>query len=152
LFFHFFVGCFEKLHDDNWKCYFDPQRAIFSGFLPLVLLVLRWQPTEAIVITINNAQRNGTALVGRERISLNTGWRFFRSTTNPDNLVYEVRFDRSSNNTQALKRWILPSANEFISDPTKRHQRPIGNPVGNVSFVLGSFDDSAWEAVTLPHD
>ncbi|KAK4234659.1 glycoside hydrolase superfamily [Achaetomium macrosporum] len=77
---------------------------------------------------------------GRERISLNEGWKFSRFTSNPDSLSYNT-----------LKPWILPSANDFIKG-TKR-QRPSGTPPGsNVSYVQSSFDDSSWETVDLPHD
>jgi beta-galactosidase len=53
---------------------------------------------------------------------------------------------------QILKPWILPSGNEFLSDPASFHQRPAGNPGGDIEFVQRSFDDSSWEAVSLPHD
>jgi beta-galactosidase len=118
----------------------------------LVLLVVVLQPTEAASINATFAQQNETTSVTRERVSLNTGWRFHRWMTNPDNLVYDVRPDRPSNNSQVLKQWILPSANDFINDPTKRYQRPVQDYDVNVSFAQGSFDDSTWEAVALPHD
>ncbi|KAF2637031.1 glycoside hydrolase [Massarina eburnea CBS 473.64] len=77
----------------------------------------------------------------RERSSLNAGWRFTRFTTAPDQLSYDV-----------LKKWILPSSNKFTSNSTK-YERPSGaTPGGNVSYVQGTFDDSEWEAVNLPHD
>ncbi|KAI0455793.1 glycoside hydrolase superfamily [Xylaria acuta] len=76
----------------------------------------------------------------RERIDLNPGWRFSRFTTNPDSLSYST-----------LKNWILPSGNDFISGT--KHQRPSGTPPGNnVQYVKTDFDDSAWEALDLPHD
>ncbi|KAI0011019.1 glycoside hydrolase family 2 protein [Xylariaceae sp. FL0662B] len=91
---------------------------------------------------------------GREVIKLDTGWRFWRSETNPDNLVYDQRpGGPSGGNLLLLKSWILPSGNDFINDPAKRHERPAGNPDGgNLSFVEENFDDSAWEGVKLPHD
>jgi beta-galactosidase len=77
---------------------------------------------------------------GRERTSLNADWRFSRFTSNPDGLSYDT-----------LKPWILPAANDFLSD--KKYDRPTGAaPGANVSYVQSSFDDGAWEAVTLPHD
>ncbi|ELR07731.1 hypothetical protein GMDG_08528, partial [Pseudogymnoascus destructans 20631-21] len=51
-----------------------------------------------------------------------------------------------------LKPWILPSGNDFISDPAKHHVRPAGNPVGDVKYVQKTFDDSAWDTIDLPHD
>ncbi|KAI0841477.1 glycoside hydrolase family 2 protein [Hypoxylon sp. FL0890] len=94
-----------------------------------------------------------SASVGRERLSLSTGWRFSRSTTRPDKLVYDRRPDVSGQNgLTILKSWILPSANDFISDPAKRHQRPTGAPGSDVPFVQGTYNDSEWETVDLPHD
>lgn len=106
----------------------------------------------------------------RERISLNEGWKFMKYTSAPDKLIYDIRpeiTDRKddvvadskpteavtiSTTTNVLKSWILPTANDFINDPAKRHQRPAGNPGSDFPFVQNNFDDKSWEAVTLPHD
>ena len=117
-----------------------------------------------------------TALAGawqkpaRERISINEGWRFMRYTGEPDSLFYDVRPRVSNPNDNkvadtrasesamasvsdgALKKWILPSANDFINDPAKWHRRPDGDPGSDFPFVQGDFDDRSWEPVTLPHD
>jgi beta-galactosidase len=84
----------------------------------------------------------------RRRISIDAGWRFFRYTdtagragTVSDSLIYDT-----------LRRWILPSANDFIKDPLKQYWRPPGNPGGDFPFVRAGFDDSRWERVDLPHD
>lgn len=90
---------------------------------------------------------------GRERSSLNSGWKFHRWEVNPDGLVYDFRPDLENlTNVQVLKPWILPSGNNFIENPSKWHQRPSGNPGGNVSFVQNTFNDSTWEPVEVPHD
>ena len=112
----------------------------------------------------------GFAQVGRERISINDGWRFMRYTGEPDTLIYDARpvvTDRNDNkvadtraseagaatsSTHGLKDWILPSANPFIRDPAHRHMRPDGDPGHDFPFVQASFDDSHWERVDLPHD
>ena len=109
-------------------------------------------------------------IINRERISINEGWKFMRYTGAADNLVYDVRpevTDRNDNVVadskptesvkvaavdSVLKKWILPTANDFIKDPAKHHQRPAGNPGGDFPFVQNSFDDLTWEQVTLPHD
>jgi beta-galactosidase len=78
--------------------------------------------------------------VGRERVSLNAGWRFQRFTSNPDNLNYNT-----------LKPWMMPSANNFISDPSRRTQRPT-TPLANVSYAQPGYNDNSWEAINLPHD
>ena len=52
-----------------------------------------------------------------------------------------------------MKEWILPSGNDFISATSAQHQRPSGTEPGStVKYVQSAFDDSAWEAVNLPHD
>ncbi|KAH9883782.1 glycoside hydrolase [Xylariomycetidae sp. FL2044] len=79
---------------------------------------------------------------GRERVSINAGWRFARFTENPDGLSYEDN----------LKEWVLPHANDFIIDGTK-HELPSGTPPGSdVDYVQASFDDTQWETLNLPHD
>ena len=95
-----------------------------------------------------------TFSAGRQRLSLNTGWRFMRAFTNIDNLLYDSRPDTwaDRNTSKVLKPWILPSANDFINDPANHHERPAGNPGSDVPFVQTTFDDKSWEDVTLPHD
>lgn len=109
----------------------------------------------------------------RERVSLNAQWRFQRGDPpgNRETLDYDVRPQvvRSEDGkvadaqpeqaqhidaaaTRVLKPWILPTANNLIADPAKRHKRPPGNPGGTVAFVQPQFDDSGWEPVDLPHD
>ncbi|MBL7744544.1 MAG: DUF4982 domain-containing protein, partial [Chitinophagaceae bacterium] len=97
------------------------------------------------------------------------GWKFMRYTTEPDKLIYDERplvanrndnviADTKATDTSSagsgkgLKKWILPSANDFINDPAKRHRRPDGNPGSDFPFVQNNFNDRAWEQVTLPHD
>src|SRR5436190_22818383 len=89
----------------------------------------------------------------RERISINEGWRFMRYAGEPDKLIYDERptvSDRNDNkvadtkpseegvatsSANVLKNWILPTANDFINDPAKHHQRPNGNPGRDFPFV-----------------
>ncbi len=109
----------------------------------------------------------------RERMLINEGWRF-RKDDPPGagaNLAYDVRpaltdtrDDRPADAapTEAatpvtpadgvLKRWILPTGNPFIADPTKRHARPPGSPGGDAPWMRADFDDSGWGEVDLPHD
>lgn len=104
------------------------------------------------------------------RISINDGWRFMRYETAADNLIYDIRpevKDRNDNvvadtkPTEAiaatgydsgLKKWILPTANNFIKDIAKHYKKPQGNPGNNFAFVQNNFNDAAWQRVTLPHD
>ncbi|KAF1841458.1 glycoside hydrolase family 2 protein [Cucurbitaria berberidis CBS 394.84] len=89
---------------------------------------------------------------GRERISINTNWRFWRSEKNPDGITYDNRTDTPQGNVTYLRPWILPSANEFIPDASKQYKVPSSGPGINISYVQSTFDDSAWENVVLPHD
>ncbi|MCW3849427.1 DUF4982 domain-containing protein [Sphingomonas sp. LB-2] len=117
----------------------------------------------------------GAAMAGepRERLSINTGWRFHLG--DPQGMAvrldYDVRpaGDESGDGKAAdarpedaqtlggaglsvLKPWILPTGNAFIRDPVRRYVRPAGDPGGDLPFVQFGFDDSGWGAVTLPHD
>jgi beta-galactosidase len=108
----------------------------------------------------------------RERIPINDEWRFTKGDP-PDNtvsLLYDVRPDASDarddrpadaeprpaakvvSAVPTIKRWILPTGNRFIKDPTKRHARPSGNWGADVPYVRRDFDDSSWRRVDLPHD
>ena len=80
---------------------------------------------------------------GRERVSINVGWRFQRFTSNPDSLSY----------SNTLKSWILPSGNDFIKSSGSKKTRPTGTqPGANLNFTQASFNDTSWEAVNVPHD
>jgi len=108
----------------------------------------------------------------RERISINEDWRFMKyvSAEEADGLMYDVRPEVTDTNDSkdadteptdavevelqknVLKPWILPTANDFIKDPSDRHIRPEGSPGSDFPFVQGDFDDLSWEEVSLPHD
>ncbi|MDQ8187815.1 beta-galactosidase GalB [Pelagicoccus sp. SDUM812002] len=133
----------------------------FSPALRRAILVIAW---------VHVAQIH--AVEGRVRISLNEEWRFmkYESADVADRLIYDVRPEVTDGEdgkaadakpTEAvevevkepvLKGWILPTANDFIKDPEKRHQRPEGTPGSDFPYVQHDFDDSAWEQVRLPHD
>ncbi|KAL4810609.1 glycoside hydrolase superfamily [Aspergillus unguis] len=100
---------------------------------------------------------NATALSSsshnpRRRVSLNTDWRFQHSKEIPDGVVYDHRPDTENQTLFVLKPWILPSANAYIQDPDKHHERPSNEPNITIPFVRSDFDDSDWETVRLPHD
>lgn len=111
--------------------------------LAALLLFLGRASTEVRSLAVT--ERDVAAAAGRERISLNEGWRFQRFTSSPDGLSY-------SN----LRQWILPSAAAFIKDPARRPSRPAGSfrPAGggNVTYAQAAFDDKGWELLSLPHD
>ncbi|CAJ2505507.1 Uu.00g129010.m01.CDS01 [Anthostomella pinea] len=120
-----------------------PMRAISSvrGLFCLALLAVS-TTGRSVARLSTRACASANAAGGRERISINDGWRFSRFTENPDGLSYEDN----------LKEWILPQGNDFIVNGTK-HTRPSGTaPGADVEYVQAFFDDSAWEKVNLPHD
>lgn len=127
--------------------------------------------TGALIICVGLVSFSAASQSNRQRVSINHGWYFFKGDpAGTKGLSYDVRpdvIDRNDNvvaDTKptegvaiksadtVLKKWILPSANEFIKDATKHHQRPAGNPGADVSFVQTNFNDSKWEKVNLPHD
>ncbi|GKT57590.1 beta-galactosidase [Colletotrichum tofieldiae] len=122
-------------------------RAFGTTFLSLLLLILG--PADALTLH----PRQNVSSTGRERVSINKGWRFWRSEFNPDGLIYDHRPDLENlTDTYVLKPWILPSANDFINDPAQHHERPTAEPTRNVSYASTLFDDGSWETVNLPHD
>jgi beta-galactosidase len=94
----------------------------------------------------------------RERICIDDGWRFIKGdpANCPVNLVYDLGEDQAPSSTNrptiVLKPWVLPSGNEFISDPRDSFKRPGGNPWENVAYVQPGFNDSLWQSINLPHD
>lgn len=111
------------------------------------------------------------AQLGRVRMNINNDWRFMRYNGQPDELKYDDRpqvYDRKDDKVaddratltvnaatvsdKVLKTWILPTANDFISDPKKHHHRPAGNPGSDFAFVQAEFNDSSWKQLDLPHD
>jgi beta-galactosidase len=79
----------------------------------------------------------------RERLLINDDWRFAKGDP-PDNKT-NLQYD-------AVKAWLLPAGNYFLSDANKQLQRPEGNLGSDVAYVAPIFDDSSWRKVNLPHD
>ncbi|EHQ27460.1 beta-galactosidase [Mucilaginibacter gracilis] len=136
---------------------------IGARVLLLVMILLRFPCDAQKKAIITNE--------GRERISLNHGWRFMRYQDKGDELIYDERpvvFDRKDDvvadskpsqkpllagtSEKVLKKWILPTANDFIKDESKHYVRPAGDPGSNFPFVQLGFNDKSWEKVDLPHD
>ncbi|RYP85001.1 hypothetical protein DL769_001057 [Monosporascus sp. CRB-8-3] len=130
-------------------CYFfiHDLAAIFS--IVLILAASASSPT----LKSPSIRRTSSSATPRERVSINEGWRFWRSEQNPDNIAYDTRSDLSSHeNLEVLKPWILPSANDFIADSAKHHVRPSDPPRTNVTYASLLFDDGEWDRIDLPHD
>ncbi|KAK7424477.1 hypothetical protein QQX98_000442 [Neonectria punicea] len=118
-----------------------------------VLLLIYAEPRPVHALTVKIPPRDARQ-TGRERININSDWRFWRSESNPDGIIYDHRPDLVGlDDAAVLKPWILPSGNDFINNPADRHQRPNGSSLGDdISFTQDSFDDGDWEAIKLPHD
>jgi beta-galactosidase len=126
--------------------------AIEAFWLLLASLLLVNDCTRAASIK-SNSHWHLEAGSGRERISLNTNWRFRRWESNPDKLAYASRPDNNNiKGLTILKPWILPAANDFINSASKHYMRPSSAPSGNFTFAQLDFDDKQWESVDLPHD
>jgi beta-galactosidase len=77
---------------------------------------------------------------GRERVSINSGWKFKRWETNPDGVIYDQRPDlQNLTDVTSLKPWILPSGNDFVEDV-------------DVVYAKNDFNDESWTSVDTPHD
>ncbi|MEL0454697.1 beta-galactosidase GalB [Flavobacteriaceae bacterium SZ-1-7] len=103
---------------------------------------------------------------------INEDWKFFKYKTieDADNLIYDVRpiientddtKEADSKPTEAieivstqnaLKPYILPTANAFIKNANKHYKRPEGQPGKDFPFVKNEFNDDDWKTVNLPHD
>ncbi|CAH0055039.1 unnamed protein product [Clonostachys solani] len=126
-------------------------RSLDSIVLPVLtwfFVVTQCNLCSAIALQSNGNQPDSP----RERIRLHTGWKFWRSESRPDNLVYEPRPYANDSGLFVLKPWILPTANEFIENAEDRHDVPTEDPDINIPYVKDSFDDSDWEGVKVPHD
>lgn len=127
----------------------------------------------AALFAIGLAAPLSAAGAPRERMLLDTGWRFHKGDLEgyAGRLDYDVRPDvgRSEDGREAdarpqdavaastddrgvLKPWILPTGNAFLKDKAHHHVRPAGHPGSDHPFVQAGFDDSHWQTVELPHD
>ncbi|KAH7391184.1 glycoside hydrolase family 2 sugar binding protein [Cadophora sp. MPI-SDFR-AT-0126] len=120
--------------------------------LPLGFLVWACQSSASSLSSTSPYQQT-VDRADRQRININNGWRFFRSETILDGISYNSRPGLpSTENTEVLRPWILPSGNHFIKDPDKQHRRPSNEPATIPAFVRHNFIDDDWKTVNLPHD
>lgn len=88
------------------------------------------------------AIKASSAQTARQRLSINRGWRFSRFTASPDALSYDV-----------LKPWMLASSTQFTPSRAQSPALPAETPAAiHAKYAQAAFDDSAWEAVNVPHD
>jgi beta-galactosidase len=116
-----------------------------------------------------------TQVSPRETISIDDNWHFIKGDPpgNTVSLLYDVRprangqrgNETAEENVSSaptngpatpppatIKRWILPTGNEFIKDPSRKFVRPEGNVGDGVAYVQPGFDDNSWQKINLPHD
>lgn len=107
----------------------------------------------------------------RERLRLETGWRFRRVA--PDQVDEALAYvpwpalgeaqdgkDADARPEQVqheaaetgLRPWILPTANPFVSDPAQHTQRPPTAPPVAPEAADPALVDADWQQVTVPHD
>src|SRR5207249_1726221 len=79
----------------------------------------------------------------RERISLNTGWRFYHG----DPQWTSPQLDYASTRT-----WLLPSSAPLLGAGTAKPARPTGNLGSDIACVQPGYDDASWRTLNLPHD
>jgi beta-galactosidase len=70
----------------------------------------------------------------------------------PDTEEHQATNQVRATSPVTLKQWILPSGNDFIKVPSRRFERPQGNPGEDSPYVQAEFDDSSWQKINLPHD
>ncbi|MGP9602200.1 beta-galactosidase GalB [Brachybacterium sp. AOP42-E1-35] len=107
----------------------------------------------------------------RERLHLETGWRFRRVAPDQvdraldyvpwpelgeaqdgkdaDARPEQVRHDAAET---GLRPWIQPGANAFLRDPAQHAQRPDQQPPVAPDAADPALDDSDWQQVVVPHD
>lgn len=80
---------------------------------------------------------------GRERVSFNTGWKFFRGE-DPDageSLAYE-----------RVKAWMLPTGEHLLNYVPPQPVTPAPRTGWWLNFPKPEFDDSGWRTLDVPHD
>jgi len=80
----------------------------------------------------------------RERISLDTGWRFIKG--DPGEVTNQLEYTN-------IKDWVETAGAEFTTNADlAAKKRPEGNPGGDISYAQNGFNDSQWRLLNLPHD
>ncbi|OJJ57666.1 hypothetical protein ASPSYDRAFT_46851 [Aspergillus sydowii CBS 593.65] len=121
--------------------------------MPKLFQLLRtYAALAGAILPLHAAYAEAAAAAANTRVRLHDGWKFWRSDNIPDKVVYERRSDANDDDLTVLKDWILPAANEFISDSDNHYAQPSEQPDIDVDYVKASYDDADWANVTVPHD
>jgi beta-galactosidase len=97
----------------------------------------------AVCLTIMAPLAWGQKPAVRQRLSMNSGWRFEKGDApGSEGLLSYGR----------IKEWVTATGNEFATDSSARRVKPQGNLGDSVSYTRRNFDDSGWRQLDLPHD
>ncbi|HTK37019.1 MAG TPA: beta-galactosidase GalB [Pyrinomonadaceae bacterium] len=97
-----------------------------------------------ILILLVCAASQVNAAGSSERVLFNENWRFQKG--DPSGKEGVLAYEK-------IKDWVRASGNEYVLTPNAaKGVRPTGNVGEDVPFTRQDFDDSAWRALTLPHD
>src|SRR5262245_28418349 len=100
--------------------------------LPVLLLLLLFLGAPAFLV---QAQQS------RERLSLNSDWRFQKG--DPPGKEGQLTYER-------VRPWVIATGNEFVKGV---HQpRPAANLGGEMIYTDPGFDDRGWRQLNLPTD
>jgi len=87
---------------------------------------------------------NGQNAPLRDRLSLNTGWRFQKG--DPAGAGGRLAYEK-------IKPWVIATGNEFVRNrDAAKPARPEGNLGADIPYTKREFDDRNWRQLNLPHD
>src|SRR5437660_3954861 len=87
---------------------------------------------------------NGQTTSMRERLSMNSGWRFQKN--DPPGSEGVLSYEK-------IKDWVTATGNEFVSQSNALKRAQLkDNPGEKVSYTQRDFDDHGWRQLDLPHD
>jgi beta-galactosidase len=95
--------------------------------------------TSLVLVSTANGQQSST----RERLSLNSDWRFTKN--DPVGAEGQLSYEK-------IKDWVTATGNDFTTTSSAKRSRPQGNLGENVPYTKKDFDDRGWRQLNLPHD
>lgn len=111
------------------------------------LFKLCYSPRMAVVMMVllfglTGYRAQGDA--GREKLSLDQGWRFTKG--DPEGLGDQLEYSK-------IKSWFLPTSVDLTTNESYLSLAlPSTNPVASVAYAEPGFEDGGWRVVNLPHD
>jgi len=87
---------------------------------------------------------NGQNASVRERLSLNSGWRFQKG--DPAGADGRLAYEK-------VKAWVVATGNEFVhNQDAAKPARPVESLGADIPYTKREFDDHTWRKLDLPHD